>query len=554
MYPRWTYRGIVRDTLITTRLIWPKDPLREKDLKLWKAEKLPGNLIGRYSLQAWGYRLTNYKGDYDGEWATWNAPMQEYCEQDVAVTLTLWKLCAGKAWDPRCLQIEHKVAEIVARQEVYGFGFNERKGAALMAVLVGKKTELETKLQEVFPPWEVCSTFVPKVNNKKMGYVKDQPFLKRKTVHFDPSSRDHIAARLGEQRGWVPAEFTPDGHAKVDEEILKGLPWPEAKVLLDYLMVDKRLAQLANGKEAWLKRVRNGRIHGDVITNGAVTGRMTHSRPNVAQVPGVKKGKDDEVLYGHAEGYGYECRDLYEARPGKVLVGCDAAALELRDLAGYMARFDDGAYIRVVLEGKKEDGTEIHSVNAKALGCDRASAKVWFYAFIYGAGDFKLGTILNAPKGKEMEYGKRSRARFLKNLPALGKLTKLVQDRVTGKAKKKDGSPAPKYLLGLDGRQLQCRSSHSALNTLLQSAGAVQMKQALVLLDEDLQAAGYVPGVHYEFCANVHDEWQIEVDEDIAHDIGRRAVAAIRRAGEAFSFACPLDGEYKIGRTWAETH
>ena len=512
-------------------------------------------MIGRYSLQAWGYRLMDYKGDYSGEWGTWNHEMQVYCEQDVAVTHTLWTLCDSKGWDPRCLHIEHKVAEIVARQEAYGFGFNERKAAALMAVLVQKKTDLEVQLQEAFPSWEVCSTFVPKVNNKKMGYVKGEPFLKRKTVVFNPSSRDHIAVRLGEQRGWVPTEFTPDGHAKVDEEILKGLAkWPEAAILLDYLMVDKRLAQLANGKEAWLKHSRNGRIYGSVITNGAVTGRMTHSKPNVAQVPGVKLDKDDHPLHGHAGGYGYECRDLYEARPGKVLVGCDAAALELRDLAGYMARYDEGAYIRVVLGGKKADGTEIHSVNAKALGSGRATAKVWFYAFIYGAGDHKLGTILGAPKGTEMEVGKRSRARFLKNLPALGKLTKSVQERVTGKAKKKDGTPLPKHLLGLDGRHLQCRSSHSALNTLLQSAGAVQMKQALVLLDEDLQAAGYTPGVHYEFCANVHDEWQIEVDEDKAHDIGKRAVSAIRRAGEAFNFACPLDGEYKIGRTWAETH
>jgi DNA polymerase I-like protein with 3'-5' exonuclease and polymerase domains len=257
-------------------------------------------------------------------------------------------------------------------------------------------------------------------------------------------------------------------------------------------------------------------------------------------------------------------------------VGADAAALELRDLAGYMALYDGGSYVNTVVNGKKEDGTEMHTVNRKALEIDsRDDAKTWFYAFIYGAGDEKLGSIvLKTPEDRRKHWqenpsahllyqqranqgrpitrkqaalidrGAKDRAKFLKNLPALGKLTERVQQKA-----KKTG-----YLLGLDGRRLHVRGQHSALNTLLQSAGAVQMKLALIILDDNLQAQGLRPGIDYEFIANVHDEWQLEVTPSYAADVGHAAVKAIRQAGEEFGFGCPLDGEYKIGKDWSETH
>lgn len=309
-------------------------------------------------------------------------------------------------------------------------------------------------------------------------------------------------------------------------------------------MVVKRLGQLAEGKEAWLRAVGpDGRIHGRVNTNGAVTGRMTHSKPNMAQVPSAKS------LYGH------ECRSLFIVSEGKLLVGADADALELRDLAGYMAIYDGGAYIDTVLRGDKSQGTDMHSVNCRALGMDpkarygtetgRDKAKTWFYAFIYGAGDEQLGWILLGVRGEQaVKKGKAARAAFLKNLPAMGKLVESVKKRAKERG----------FLLGVDKRALPVRSQHAALNTLLQSAGAVQMKKALCLLDDSLQAAGYTPGLHYEFVANVHDEWQIEVDHDIAETVGRMAVQAIRDSGSFFNFRCPLDGNFDIGGNWNETH
>jgi DNA polymerase-1 len=548
VYPGWKPKGIVQDTLVMARVVWPKDRLQDRDFSMNKQGKFPGNLIGRHSLEAFGYRLGEYKGDYKGGWETWSPEMHEYMIQDVEVLFKLWHRIAREDWSEECFDLEHLVATIITRQETRGFSFDEAAAISLHALLVQKKAEIEADLLRVFPPLEIRTPFTPQVNSKKLGYVKGVPTEKVRIEEFNPASRDHIAKRL-QMLGWTPVDFTDGGKPKVDDTVLSQLAYPEAKPLSTYLMLEKRLGQLAEGKEAWLKHVgKDGRIHGRVNSNGAVTGRMTHASPNIAQVP------SGSSLYGH------ECRALFKATSGMVLVGCDADALELRCLAHFMARYDDGEYVRVVLEGKKEDGTDIHSVNSKALGLDpkqrysiagatptgRDIAKVWFYAFIYGAGDEKLGTILGKPPGESArQEGKRSRARFLMNLPALGSLTEAVKSR----AKLKH------FLIGLDKRLLFVRSDHAALNTLLQSAGALIMKKALVLLDHSLiREHLFVPGNHYEFVANVHDEFQIEALPEVAETVGKVAAESIRLAGEAFGFRCPLAGQFQIGKDWGETH
>jgi len=545
--PGWKPKGTVRDTLVMARVVWPKDVIKDKDFGLHKAGKLPGNLIGRYSLEAFGYRLVNYKGDYKGPWGAWSREMQDYCEQDVEVTFALYGRLVREEWDERSYALEHDVATIVSRQERHGFTFDSEAAHRLYAILVQKRLDVEKELATAFPPLTIRTPFTPKSSNRKLGYVKGVPTEKVRIEEFNPASRDHIAKRL-RMLGWEPTEFTENGKAKVDETVLSQLPYPEAKLLSSFLLLEKRIGQLATGNEAWLKAVQaDGRIHGRVETNGAVTGRMTHSKPNMAQVPASRSP------------YGHECRALFIAGVGFVLVGCDADALELRCLAHFMARYDEGAYVKTVLEGRKEDGTDIHSVNCRALGMEpkgkylvggkeqpgRDIAKTWFYAFIYGAGDEKLGLILGKAPGEAARLaGKRSRARFLKNLPALGKLVEAV----------KVAARQRKYLIGLDGRKLYVRSEHAALNTLLQSAGALVMKLGLVLLDVNLQGRGYVPGKDYEFVANVHDEWQIEVRPEIADEVGQAAADAIHVAGKSFGFRCPLAGQFEKGRTWADTH
>jgi len=522
------------DTLVMSRVMFPN--LFDTDPALIRAGKLQPNMIGRHSLEAWGQRVGVHKKGYEGGFEIWAPEMEDYCVDDVLALEAIHKFFLTKNYSPQCLELEHKVATIIARQERRGFSIDLKAASELYAMLSKERMTVEKDLRVTFPPFylkEGREPFVPKIDSKKLGYCKEAPVTKVKLTEFNPGSRDHISIRLRSMRGWKPTEFTNDGKAKIDDSVLGQLPYPEAKLLARYMMLNKRIGQVAEGDQAWLKVQRDGVIYGSVITNGAVTGRMTHAHPNLAQVPAVYSP------------YGSECRALFKPRKGMVLVGADASALELRCLAGYMASYDAGAYIKVVVDGKKEDGTEIHTVNRKALGIDsRDVAKTWFYGFIYGAGNEKLGTILGAPKGAQaVRMGKSSRDKFFKGLPALGTLVDRVQNRV-----KTVG-----FLKGLDGRILHVRSSHSALNTLLQSAGAILMKQALVYLDSNLKET-LVPGVDYEFLANIHDEWQIECLPQHAEHIGKTCVKALQLAGEHFEFACSITGEYVIGNTWKETH
>ncbi len=542
------------DTLVMSRLLYAD--MRDEDNKakdILKDEyELPKKLFGRHSLASWGYRLGNYKGDFDGgDWQTYSKEMLDYCEQDTWVTLNLYEKFLQGDVPKRAMEIEHKFCEIIHRQEQHGWAFDEKKALDLYGVLVDKRQEIKDQMAELFPGWwqtlktpkeyifreyradtktALQKLIKPKIKSgeieipslKAMNEEIVPGELRKKHTPFNPGSRQHIYKVFKEKYGWEPKEFTPGGEPKIDETVLNSLKYPEATVLSEYFLLDKRIGQLSEGKQAWLRLVTNGRIHGSVNTNGAVTGRCTHSHPNVAQVPaiGVK--------------YGKECRDLFTTTPGYVLVGADASGLELRCLAHHMSHWDEGAYAEVLLEG------DIHSVNQEAAGLPtRDNAKTFIYAFLYGAGDKKIGTIV----GGGYKAGATLRERFLKTLPALGSLVKLAK----GAAKKG-------YIRGLDGRKLKIRSDHAALNTLLQSAGAIVMKQALINADAELQKQGLIPGDDYEFVGNIHDEFQAEVKQGLEDQVGEVFVNAIRKAGEDFNFKCPLDGEYKTGDSWAATH
>lgn len=544
LYPLWKSSAKVFDTMVAASVIWTD--LADKDHAAIKAGRLPHafqqkGLIGKQSLAAWGWRTGEHKASYSGTWEHFNDDMDRYARQDVIATARLHALILSKQYSQQCLDLEHEVARIIGRQERQGFAIDMDKLAKLTEELQIESAVLTAELQGCFPPWkERQADFIPKRDNKKMGYVAGVPVERWKEIVFNPGSRQHIADRLKAMRGWNPTVFTPSGQPQVDDKVLAELPWPEAKKLARYLEVQKHRGLV----EGWFKKARQGkdgvfRLHGSVRTNGAVTGRMTHSEPNLAQVPKTS-----------------EFRECFIPSPGKVLVGCDAEGLELRMLAHYMARYDNGDYGRTVVEGKKSDGTDVHTVNQRAVGLHtRDSAKTWIYAFLYGAGDFKLGTIVVADFTEEerndfyktnvtkrareaaiKRVGATSRSRVLSNLPALGRLVSAVQS-----------AAARGYLAGLDGRRLHVRGSHAALNTLLQGAGAIVMKQALVLLDSSTN--GTLP-----FVANVHDEFQFEEDLSDAEQSGRLAADSIRGAGESFRLRCPLSGSFGIGSSWAETH
>lgn len=360
IYPWFKPKGMVRDTLVISRLIWTD--LKDRDFRLsHKDPDFPKQLIGRHSLMAWGYRLANLKDDYVGGWESWNQAMEDYCEQDVKVTVSLLDKIVSKEYAEEAIQLEHDVQIIINRQMAHGFRFNVPEARALYVKLVQRQEELRNKLTEVFKPWwSTKGVVTAKRDNKRYGYADGTSRSPIILTEFNPGSRDHIASRLIKIRGWKPKDYGNNGKPNVDETILKKLKYPEIPLLVEYLTVAKRLGQLGEGQQAWLKAERGGVIYGNVNTNGAVTGRMTHNRPNVAQVPSCSS------LHGE------ECRSLFTVRPGYKLVGADASGLELRCLAHYMARWDEGAYAREVLEG------DIHTANMNAAGLtERNQAKTF---------------------------------------------------------------------------------------------------------------------------------------------------------------------------------
>lgn len=572
VFPWWSPKGRVRDTIIYSKMLWPN--LKDLDFANWRAGKIPAGIIGAHRLEAWGIRLGVLKDEYDGDpriedpkerkakkWEEWNPTMHSYMGQDYRTTLALWLKEKSKlASLPRAaIDLEHRVAEIIFRQEQFGVCFNVEKAHALTAKLTARRTEIAAELQKKFPPWRDAETFTPKVNSKKFGYEKGVPFTKITVTEFSASNRFHIARAFREHLGWEPTEYNEDGSPKTDEETLGLLPYPEAKLVVEYLVLSKLLGYVANGNEAWLRHVTpQGRIHGGVDSVGAHTFRMTHSRPNLGQVP------------ANDSPYGKECRELFEPPPGWVMTGIDADALEGRVQAHYLSPLDGGAFLRTILEGRKEDGTDLHSLNCGHIGRDphkkylrggtmlsgRDTLKEFYYALVYGAGGEQLGVILGitGPKVKvrgrmvdetAKAAGTEAMEKLLKGFPALAQLREDVQKKWS----------IYKVLTAIDGRPLYPRTRNATLNTLFQSAGAIAMKVALVIFDDDLQAAGYVPGVDYEFLLNVHDEWQVGHRPEIAGAVAELGCKAIAKAGEVLKLRCPLVGTAsKPGRSWKETH
>lgn len=504
----------VTDTLLLSRLVFPD--LRNDEFQLINGG-FPKELVGSHSLKAWGHRLNMHKGE-SPDFTEYSEEMLEYCKQDVRVTQRLFMHIDVDDVSEEAVSIEHGFAGIVRRQERTGFPFDVEAAERLHAHLLKEKLDIETDMRRIFP--DKVTERVSEKTGKK---------LKPKVEPFNPGSRLQIAERLTEKYGWQPTEMTPDGRPRVDESVLDELDYPEAKLLVKYLTCIKRLGQLADGENAWLRLQVNGRLHGRVNTNGAVTGRCTHSFPNMAQVP-------TDPAY----------RSLFVAAPGKVLVGADASGLELRCLAHFLGKYDRGEY------AKKVVSSDVHWENAKSFGLapqqdqDKANpshktarnqAKGGIYALIYGAADQKLGLVL----GGDAKKGRKARANFIAAVPAYQNLKDDIERVVATKG----------HLKGLDGRILPIRSPHAALNTLLQSAGAVVMKLACVLAHEKFKALGLRD---VEQVAAVHDEYQLMCPREIADEVGKIMVESIRQAGAHFQFRCPLDGEYRVGKNWAETH
>jgi len=789
------------DTLIASRLFWPE--LEPVDHAKWS--HIEPKYRGRHSLAAWGERLgiakikfgTQKKAvneDAEDVWDKWSESMQVYCEQDVNVSIKLYEYMSCQDADPRSLELEHQFARVMARQEAFGFPFNEKAAFALVNTLKARRAELEDQLQSTFPPVE-----------EERWSEKTGKKLKTKVTVFNPASRPQTAARLQDRYPEITFESTEKGQPKVDDDVLEalGTKYPEAALLAEYQLLNKRLGQIAEGKEAWLKHCRvygDGRIHGEVITNACISGRCSHKRPNMAQVPSV----------GHA--FGAECRALFYAPDGWRLVGADASGLELRALGAWLAYFDDGEYASLV----STEGFDIHTYNAKLFGIydgqneiskatrdlskrliycvpvdgttvltksgwktyeelkvgelvltynqeknvkewkpilhivesyeddvwemshnqsykvqatadhrwyvnkrtmsktgkswslkngrymtptvettaqinsesniivnaplleedhdgisidwdwpkygtnwtekilqmSSSQRRAWLSGFmladgyqinkenqrprwvisqlknehyeaallaaylefdghlhvsqsvqnngktkmqitisrrshvtgqklkkeyigrkkvfcistengsfvmrqgecititgnciLYGGGAKKTGSIIIPEATEDQQYrqGKRTIDTFYANLPAIKKLKDLIEQRINERG----------YLRGIDGRRLQIRSKHSALNQLLQSTGAVAVKKATCILYNDLENAGLKFGIDWGFVAHVHDEYQALVRPQHVETYKTLAIDSFRKSGEYFQLKCPFTGEAREGQNWMATH
>jgi DNA polymerase I-like protein with 3'-5' exonuclease and polymerase domains len=532
LYPSVQLNGRIIDTLICTRLIWPKEILYTLDDEQYT--QVPKNLKGSASLKAWGWRLADHKIDFK-DFSEYSEEMLAYCQQDVAVTKKLWQHITKENYPQPALKLEHDLALAIEKQIRAGIPFDVDACLDLVDSLRAKEAELEAHLKEIFPPTKIESIFVPKVNNLKRGYVKGQPFTKVTYQEFNPGSRTQIVDRLQQKYGWVPEKNTEKGNPVLDDDVLDALPYPEAKPLAEYMLIKKRLGQIADGNNAWLKLVNNedGRMHGDLITNGCITGRASHRNPNMAQVPA-----------GYSP-YGHECRSLFHAPDGWDLIGIDAKALELRCLAGYLAIWDDGEYSAMVTNPE----VDIHIYNQKMFGVDtRDIAKRLLYGVLYGAGALKAGTIIDPNEKDEVvlrKLGSTAINSFMDGVPALRKLKQLIDETIGLRG----------YLIGLDRRTLHCRSAFKGLNVLLQASGAAIMKQVVITTHNNIeQNLGLVHGKDWEQLLFVHDEIQVACDPRHTELIKEQALAAFPQAQQFFGFRCPIEGDAKVGCTWADTH
>lgn len=585
-------------------------------------------------------------------WGTWNQDMEDYAVQDVEVTEALWRKVESRPWSETAIKLEHLVHDMMERVTRNGFPFHRQRAEKLLEDLREAHGLLSDRAIEHFGQWWVpgkwlrvnksptftnpetgkpekgTSTYAPRpefgednsrtdwaevtVPSRDIKYkdpmkgdrTAGAPFCPVKLTEFNPNSRPQIIDRLTKVYGWIPQEKTEQGTPKVDDEVLRDLSRAEdentgklvipiCEELAEIFYYKKRLGQIADGKNGWLKKCEewngDGKIHGRIIVGGTVTNRASHSNPNIAQVPRVvfksplqwkdeaktvpllgpdgkqikgrpvltpegeftlnEKGEvvTKKVLMKGREGdHGWDCRNLFYVPEGWKLMGADQAGIELRCLAHFMAEFDRGEYGRIVLDG------DVHAVHQNAMDMDsRDTAKTFIYAMIYGAQDYKLGCTvdpsltLNIAKAKAL--GAEMRRRIMTRIPALNQVVKAVM------RESKRG-----YVEGLDGRHLFVRAKHSALNTKLQAAGATIAKAWCVNFESYCEDDGLVHGWDGDFAvlAWVHDEMQVAVRDDqrIMDICKNNMVEAAKHAGERFDFRLPVDVDVKFGMDWAQTH
>lgn len=504
------------DTQIMSRAIWPHMGVMDKAL-----ERIPTNLYGKHSLESWGHRLGDYKGDYgkqENAWETFTPEMLEYCEQDVQVTRKLYEKIISKNPSEHMIRIERDFSKVLLQQHNDGFPFDIRAAREFESDLRAQKFEMDDELLTLFPP-ELIEWETPKRKEKRS-----------KLVPFNPNSGDQIARNLVKKYGWKPNKrygYTETGKIKVDDKVLSKLRFPEAKKILERRVIVKKLGLLADGKKALIKYCGDDeRIHASAFSTGAPTGRCAHFNPAL-NWPKV------------GEPYGEQFRSLMRARKGHKMIGSDASQAQLRCLAHELIPYDGGAYT-----ANFEDGGDVHTVNQLAAGLKtRDAAKTFVYKWLFGAFDKALGEMV----GGGAKEGAKLRSSFEAKVVGLKEFMAALKEEW----KENNG-----YISCLDGRMIPVSDERLLLVYRMQGDEQALMKQATIDLHATLKSRGLTVGVDEDYCqvAHVYDEIQLEVKEEFVNEVSNAAVESIRNSGAPFGFRCRMDADAKVGDTWAETH
>ena len=502
----------VKDTLVLSTLFYPERK-------------------GGHSLEQWGIRLNNEKGKHT-DWSKISSDMISYCMQDVRLTGQVYKHLLDTEKDSfsdGSIELEHMIKHVITQQERKGFYLDEKKTHILLSEIKSKSDEILLQVrQEVKPSVRLVREVIPRY--KKDGCLAATglqsidrphetvggPFSMISFEPFNLGSPKQIIARM-ERFGWKPVEFTEKGQAKITQknlETVSSTAPSSIRSLAKWKMLETRVKTM----EGWLDALSSdGRVHGKVFPMGAVTGRMTHAEPNLANIVSSNKP------------YGTELRSCWtvENVDTHCLVGMDVKGLELRMLAHYM---QDDNFTSEVIDG------DPHTYNQNAAGLEtRAQAKTFIYALLYGAGAAKIGSIINGSS----RQGKETQEKFLRNVPKLGKLIGAVQKKASRG-----------YIRGIDGRKLWIRQARAALNTLLQGGGAIVCKQWSIILHDEIQRRN----LDAHLVNTIHDEQQYEVSKEHSEELMEIADTTMLKTGEFFNMRLPLNADATMGTTWAETH
>lgn len=529
-----------------------------------------------HSLEAWGKRMRHPKLEFS-DFSKLTDSMVQYCINDVHLTHKLYSLMQARTnpaiWDS--IELEHDMARLCRSIKITGFPFDIAKASKLHSEVLGIRDKLLGLIQKEFPPRVVnLGTVTPRLTkegkisraNLRWCDTKDldkfssgASFSRFEYEDFNPNSPKQLVEVLN-KLGWRPTEKTK-GHKdaerakdkaalakyreygwKVSEKNLATLPddAPEAaKILVRYLLIENRVRTLQD----WISRYdpSTGCIHHTVNPLGTWTHRMSHTEPNLGNVAAKKTIKyTEQSLRDEAIHYGGEFRSLFTvSKPEYWLVGTDADGIQMRVFAHYI---NDDKFTNALVGGNKEQGTDVHSLNQKVLGVDgitRDDAKTFIYAFILGAGDDLIASILRVSKSKSKE----ARERFIRSYPGL----QFIRDNIIPRDADKG------FFVGFDGRKVLCDSAHKMLAGYLQNGEAVIMKRACKIWTKKLTDM-QVPFVLRNF---VHDEWQTEVldsSRELATLVGQIQAEAITQAGIDLNLNCPMAGTFRIGKNWLETH